>query len=167
MIAYGFNSFVTSTIAPIATGWSDSCRAAFPRREKALSSRGKKFEARSCSRYRSTINKVSWQDFAERAIHEMAEKSKALVKLYYAKPHKYAYWDGFSTGGRQGFKSAQKFPGDFDGILAGAPAFNWTNFITSELYTDLRLSAAGNVQRNRIHDEIHKLRVSMSPGNMR
>lgn len=81
-----------------------------------------------------TINQVSWQDFSERALHEMAEKSKALAKLYYAKAHKFAYWDGFSTGGRQGFKSAQKFPGDFDGILAGAPAFNWTNFITSELY---------------------------------
>lgn len=81
-----------------------------------------------------TINRVSWQDFSERALHEMAEKSKALVNLYYAKAHKYAYWDGFSTGGRQGFKSAQKYPGDFDGILAGAPAFNWTNFITSEMY---------------------------------
>ncbi|MGY0198786.1 tannase/feruloyl esterase family alpha/beta hydrolase [Leptothrix sp. BB-3] len=81
-----------------------------------------------------SINQVSWQDFSERAIHEMAEKSKALVKLYYARSHKFAYWDGFSTGGRQGFKSAQKFPGDFDGILAGAPAFNWTNFITSEMY---------------------------------
>lgn len=81
-----------------------------------------------------TVNQVSWQDFSERALHEMAEKSKALVKLYYGKVHKYAYWDGFSTGGRQGLKSAQKYPGDFDGILAGAPAINWTNFITSEIY---------------------------------
>lgn len=84
-----------------------------------------------------TANQVSWHDFSERALHEMAEKSKALVKLYYAKVHKYAYWDGFSTGGRQGFKSAQKYPGDFDGILAGAPAFNWTNFITSEMYPQI------------------------------
>ncbi len=81
-----------------------------------------------------TINQVSWQDFSGRAIHEMAEKSKALAKLYYAKAHKYAYWDGFSTGGRQGFKAAQVYPGDFNGILAGAPAFNWTHFITSEIY---------------------------------
>ncbi|RZS46686.1 tannase/feruloyl esterase family alpha/beta hydrolase [Sphaerotilus mobilis] len=81
-----------------------------------------------------SINQVSWQDFSERAIHEMAEKSKALVKHYYARPHQYAYWEGFSTGGRQGLKSAQKYPGDFDGILAGAPAINWTNFITSEMY---------------------------------
>jgi Tannase and feruloyl esterase len=81
-----------------------------------------------------SVNQVSWQDFSERSMRDMAEKSKALVKLYYARAHKYAYWDGFSTGGRQGFKSAQKYPGDFDGILAGAPAFNWTHFITSEMY---------------------------------
>ncbi len=81
-----------------------------------------------------TINQVSWQDFSQRAIHEMADKSKALAQLYYAKAHKYAYWDGFSTGGRQGFKAAQVYPGDFNGILAGAPAFNWTHFITSEIY---------------------------------
>lgn len=84
-----------------------------------------------------SINQVSWRDFSQRSIHETAEKSKALVALYYGKTHRYAYWDGFSTGGRQGFKAAQVYPADFDGILAGAPAFNWTNFITSEIYPQM------------------------------
>jgi feruloyl esterase len=84
-----------------------------------------------------TINQVSWRDFAQRAVHEMADKSKPLAALYYGRAHKYAYWDGYSTGGRQGFKAAQVYPEDFDGILAGAPAFNWTHFITSEAYTQL------------------------------
>jgi hypothetical protein len=84
-----------------------------------------------------TINQVSWRDFAQRAVHEMADKSKALAALYYAKAHRYAYWEGFSTGGRQGFKAVQVYPGDFDGILAGAPSFNWSNFITSEAYTQV------------------------------
>ena len=44
---------------------------------------------------------------------------------------------GFSTGGRQGHKLAQLHPDDFDGILAGAPAFNWTRFITNELYPQI------------------------------
>jgi hypothetical protein len=52
----------------------------------------------------------------------------------YGTPARYAYWNGFSTGGRQGHMEAQANPGDFDGILAGAPAINWTNFITGELY---------------------------------
>ncbi|UUZ69195.1 tannase/feruloyl esterase family alpha/beta hydrolase [Polaromonas sp. P2-4] len=81
-----------------------------------------------------TINTVLWKDFAERSLHELADKTKALAKLYYGKPHKYAYWDGFSTGGRQGLKLAQVYPSDFDGILSGAPAINWTRFITNELY---------------------------------
>ncbi|TCK84135.1 tannase/feruloyl esterase family alpha/beta hydrolase [Paraburkholderia sp. BL9I2N2] len=86
-----------------------------------------------------TINAVLWQDFAERSMHEMAVKTKALVKAYYGRAQTYAYWDGFSTGGRQGFKIAQKYPRDFDGILAGSPAFNWSKFITAELYPQIAM----------------------------
>ncbi len=81
-----------------------------------------------------TINQTLWNDFSVRGIHEMAVKTKALTAAYYGRVQKYAYWDGFSTGGRQGHKEAQANPADFDGILAGAPAFNWTRFITNELY---------------------------------
>src|SRR4051794_2455265 len=84
-----------------------------------------------------SINTVLWNDFAQRGIHEMAVKSKAITKAYYGKTAKYVYWDGFSTGGRQGHKLAQLHPDDFDGILAGAPAFNWTRFITNELYPQI------------------------------
>lgn len=80
-----------------------------------------------------SINTTLWRDFSERSMLEQALKTKAVVKAYYGKAHKYAYFDGFSTGGRQGYKLAQKYPEQYDGILAGAPAFNWTRFITSEL----------------------------------
>ena len=81
-----------------------------------------------------TINATLWQDFSERALHELALKTKALTSAYYLKTQKYAYWDGCSTGGRQGYKIIQKFPEDYNGYLVGAPAFNWTRFITAELY---------------------------------
>jgi len=84
-----------------------------------------------------SIDTVLWNDFAQRGIHEMAVKSKEITKAYYGKPARYSYWDGFSTGGRQGHKLAQLHPDDFDGILAGAPAFNWTRFITNELYPQI------------------------------
>lgn len=84
-----------------------------------------------------TINTVLWKDFSERGIHEMAVKTKALAKAYYGEDARYAYWNGFSTGGRQGLKEAQANPADFDGILAGAPANNWTKFITTELYPQI------------------------------
>ena len=61
-------------------------------------------------------------DFAWRSEHEMTVKSKAIVKEFYGKDAKYSYWNGCSTGGRQGLKEAQKFPDDYDGIIAGAPA---------------------------------------------
>src|SRR3954453_5064586 len=84
-----------------------------------------------------SINTVLWNDFAQRGIHEMAVKTKEITKAYYGKKAKYVYWDGFSTGGRQGHKLAQLHPDDFDGILAGAPAFNWSKFITAELYPQI------------------------------
>ena len=63
--------------------------------------------------------------------------TKALTTAYYGTAAKYTYWDGFSTGGRQGHKEAQVNRTDFDGILAGAPVVNWTRFITNELYPQI------------------------------
>jgi feruloyl esterase len=61
-------------------------------------------------------------DFAYRAVHEMTVQSKSIVSSYYNRPPRLSYWNGCSTGGRQGLMSAQKYPEDFDAILAGAPA---------------------------------------------
>jgi feruloyl esterase len=61
-------------------------------------------------------------DFGWRSEHEMTVKSKAIVAAFYGDGPRLAYWNGCSTGGRQGLKEAQKFPSDYDGIIAGAPA---------------------------------------------
>lgn len=84
-----------------------------------------------------TINETLWVDFASRAIHEQAVKTKALAKAYYGTAPKYSYWDGGSTGGRQGLNLAQNHPEDFDGIVALFPAINWSRFITAELYPQI------------------------------
>ena len=84
-----------------------------------------------------TINKTLWTDFASRGIHEQAVKTKALATAYYGAAPKYSYWDGGSTGGRQGLNLAQNNPGDFDGIIANFPAINWSRFITAELYPQI------------------------------
>ncbi len=84
-----------------------------------------------------SVSEALWRDFSERSLHEMAVKTKALTEAYYGRPAAYSYFNGFSTGGRQGHKLAQAHPDDFDGILAGAPAFNWTKFITNELYPQI------------------------------
>jgi feruloyl esterase len=65
-------------------------------------------------------------DFAFRAIHETALKSKDVIARFYGKPADLSYFIGCSGGGRQAFSEAQRFPRDFDGIIAGAPGYNRT-----------------------------------------
>lgn len=61
-------------------------------------------------------------DFGYRAVHETVVKSKAIVAAYYGKGPKYSYWNGCSTGGRQALVEVTRYPEDFDGVVAGAPA---------------------------------------------
>jgi feruloyl esterase len=61
-------------------------------------------------------------DFGWRSEHEMTVKAKAITQAFYGSAPRLTYWNGCSTGGRQGLKEAQMFPGDYDGIIAGAPA---------------------------------------------
>ena len=65
-------------------------------------------------------------DYAWRSEHEMTVKAKAIIAAFYGSGPKLSYWNGCSVGGKQALKEAQKFPDDFDGIIAGAPGNNWT-----------------------------------------
>ena len=61
-------------------------------------------------------------DFAYRSEHEMTIKARAIVNAFYGSAPKYSYWNGCSTGGRQGLAEVQRYPDDFDGVIAGAQA---------------------------------------------
>ena len=69
-------------------------------------------------------------DFGYRAIHVTAENGKKIVNTFYSEPAKHSYFVACSTGGRQALMEAQRFPTDYDGIIAGAPAANWSRFQT-------------------------------------
>src|SRR6476660_10441438 len=71
-------------------------------------------------------------DFSYRAHHETMLKTKALVSAFYGKPAGKAYWFGCSSGGYEGLQEAQRFPADFDGIVAGAPANNFTRLMAGD-----------------------------------
>lgn len=75
-------------------------------------------------------NPAVLEDFAYRSIHLGTKIGKKVTQSFYGKKHKTAYFLGCSTGGRQGFKAAQDFPDDFDGILAGAPAFAMNSLLS-------------------------------------
>jgi len=72
-------------------------------------------------------------DFAYRAHHETTLKGKALVRAFYGKAAERSYWIGCSSGGYEGLMEAQRFPADYDGIIAGAPANNWTRLMAGDL----------------------------------
>jgi feruloyl esterase len=81
-------------------------------------------------------------NFGHLAVHRTAEVAKALIRAYYGKDAAYSYFVGCSRGGGQAMMEAQRYPKDFDGIVAGAPAFNWTGIaatmvsIAKALYPD-------------------------------
>lgn len=70
-------------------------------------------------------------DYGYRAIHEMTAKSKDILAAYYHKPADYNYFNGCSTGGRQGLMELQRYPEDFDGVVSGAPV-NYFNAIHAQ-----------------------------------
>jgi feruloyl esterase len=67
-------------------------------------------------------NPEVWKDFGFRATHLMTVAAKQAVEAYYGKPPAFSYFSGVSTGGQQGLQEAQRYPGDYDGIVAGVPA---------------------------------------------
>lgn len=72
-------------------------------------------------------------DFGYRAMHEMAVQSKALIQAFYRRAPALSYYQGCSTGGRQGMMAAQRFPEDFDAIVAGAPVYNVVHLNVSQV----------------------------------
>ena len=69
-------------------------------------------------------------DFGYRAIHETAAKAKAIIHAFYGEGPKRSYFSSCSNGGRQALMEAQRYPADYDGIIAGAPANYWTHLLT-------------------------------------
>ncbi len=67
-----------------------------------------------------------WADWGWRATHEMTVAAKKIIRAYYGRDPRLSYFTGCSTGGEQALMEAQRFPDDYDGIIAGAPANNRT-----------------------------------------
>lgn len=72
-------------------------------------------------------------DFGYRSMHEMTVQSKVLINAFYKQTPRLSYYQGCSTGGRQGLMEAQRYPEDFDAIIAGAPVYNQTRLHASQM----------------------------------
>jgi len=78
-------------------------------------------------------------DFGYRAIHETAVKAKAILHAYYGEAPKRSYFASCSNGGRQALMEAERYPEDYDGVIAGAPANYWTHLLANAAWDDLAL----------------------------
>ena len=86
-------------------------------------------------------------DFGWRAMHETAVASQAIIESYYGKPARFSYFNGCSAGGRQAMKAVQRYPADFNGIIAGAPGLDWTG----------RAAQAVRIAKHLEHNEAARL----------
>ena len=78
-------------------------------------------------------------DFGYRAVHETTVQAKAIMQAFYGKELSRAYFVGCSDGGREALMEAQRYPEDFDGIVAGAPANNWSMLMTGFVWNEQAL----------------------------
>jgi hypothetical protein len=86
-----------------------------------------------------TYNLQFINDFIRNGIKEQVLFSKAVAGRYYGVKPAYNYWNGCSTGGRQGYLLAQELPGELDGILGSAPAIYWTRFQTAQMWGQIAM----------------------------
>ncbi len=84
------------------------------------------------------------KDFGYRAVHETNIKAKKIIEAFYQKPPRYSYFNGCSEGGREALMEAQRFPEDFNGILAGATAHYWTQLMAAFAWNAQALSATAS-----------------------
>ena len=88
-------------------------------------------------------------DFAWRAVHELTMTGKAITETHYGTRPELSYFVGCSTGGRQGLMEAQRFPYDYDAIVAGAPANNWSPLMALSIVIQTNIGE-GKLAANKI-----------------
>ena len=79
-------------------------------------------------------------DFGYRAVHETSVEAKAILRAYFGREATRSYFTGCSDGGREALMEAQRYPEDFDGIIAGAPANNWSHLFTGFIWNEQALA---------------------------
>jgi pimeloyl-ACP methyl ester carboxylesterase len=104
-------------------------------------------------------------DFGYRSVHETAVQGKATVKALYGVSPRLSYFNGCSAGGRQSFMEAQRFPDDFDAIIAGAPGYNRTDaaFQTIQMIQATHKDAASFIPASKL-PAIHRAAIDACDG---
>lgn len=113
-------------------------------------------------------HRLRWQeicDFAYLGIHDMTVVRKELVKAFYGKPAGYSYFVGGSTGGRQAMMEAQRYPGDYDGIMSYFPAINWSRLLTADLWPQAVMNDENNYFSKAKLEAVTKAVIAAADGD--
>ncbi|KAF2453602.1 Tannase/feruloyl esterase [Lineolata rhizophorae] len=97
-------------------------------------------------------NEQLLKNFAHLSIHEMSVVGKQVAESFYSSPVEYSYWNGCSTGGRQGYMEAQRYPEDYDGILAIAPAINFNKMAVASAWPYAVMKEEGEFPQTCVWD---------------
>ena len=87
-------------------------------------------------------NLVRQVNFGHRAVHVVTVAGKKILHAFYGQTERLAYFEGCSNGGRQAMQEAERYPTDFDGIIAGAPALDWVGTMTGFVWNEQAVNAA-------------------------
>lgn len=120
------------SVAPDGVGYGNiNMSGVLKRHYAAITSDSGHWGAGSADGRWALSNPVGKADWAQRSVSEMARVGKALVKAYYGSEQKKSYFLGCSTGGRQAAIAASRNPADFDGVVMGAPALDYTSLVAT------------------------------------
>jgi feruloyl esterase len=113
-------------------------------------------------------NRVAEIDWGWRAVTETARVTKLLIKAFYGREQNKSYFAGCSTGGRMAAMEAQRFPNDFDGIISGAPALDYTGLVATSIawITKSNTDQSGKAILNRAKVKLIRDAVQKTCGNV-
>lgn len=118
-------------------GMAEALRAGYATASTDTGHVGHDLDGTFALRADGSLDTAAIEDFASRSLIALTDTSRELVDAFYGEAAAYAYWNGCSTGGREGLMLAQRHPEAYDGILAAAPAINWDRFIPSLLWPQI------------------------------
>jgi hypothetical protein len=91
-------------------------------------------------------------DYNYRSTQRVTDVARKVIARFYDSPIKYSYFQGCSNGGREGLMAAERYPEYFDGIIAGAPAFNLTHAAIAEAWSTVQLASIAPKQADGTPD---------------
>jgi hypothetical protein len=137
-----FCGIVYNALTPTAPGLATGVRAGYA---TASTDCGHPFaDASFALNADGSLNRPLIEDFASAGMHDMAVDGKAVTAAFYGAAPRFSYFYGCSAGGRAGAMEAQRHPADFNGIVAGAPAINWTRLAPAQVWPALVMNASND-----------------------